>query len=150
MALRLCRVLNAFFSGIVEKDIRERLHQFCRSIKGLIFADQGQATRQFKSRTELFVGPSHHDFMGNLYQNRSAVEHMNDPVLSTSTDKERREAFEVLTHTSENIARYCLLNILLKPDLLKIYRGETSLAAFWNLDVSERSKIWGTPLNVVV
>ena len=34
--LRLCRVLNAYFSGIVENDLRERLHQFCRCVEGLI------------------------------------------------------------------------------------------------------------------
>lgn len=144
--LRLCRILNAFFSGIVEKDLRERLHQFCRCIEGLILADQGKTTSQFKSRTELFVGPKLHELMGSLYENRSAVEHMNDPVLSSTKDNERRDHFMKMTLDSENIARYCLLNILLKPDLLKRYQDETRLAAFWRLDASERSKIWGAPL----
>jgi hypothetical protein len=147
--LRLWRVLNAFFSGIVANDLRERLHQFCRCIEGLILADPGQTTKQFKSRTELFVGSRLHEFMGNLYENRSAVEHMNDPVLAATTERERSESFVEMTHDSENIARYCLLNILLKPDLLKSYKDETSLAAFWNLEKLDRSKMWGVPLNVV-
>lgn len=147
--LRLCRVLNAFFSGIVEKDLRERLHQFCRCIEGLILADPGQTTKQFKSRTELFVGPSLHDFMGNLYENRSAVEHMNDPILAAISESGRRQSFEEMTLVSEEIARYSLLNILLKPDLLKQYRDEVSLAAFWKIKDKERINMWGTPFDVV-
>jgi hypothetical protein len=75
---------------------------------------------------------------------------MNDPVLAATTEKERSNSFVEMTHASENIARYCLLNILLKPDLLKRYKDELSLATFWSLGAPERIKIWGTPLNVVL
>ncbi|HEX9391929.1 MAG TPA: hypothetical protein VF928_11510 [Usitatibacteraceae bacterium] len=146
--LRLCRVLNVFFSGILEKDVRERLHQFCRCIEGLIFADQGQTTRQFKSRTELFVGPSAHDFMGNLYENRSAVEHMNDPILDSEIGSERYKFFAEMTIIAEDIARYCLLNILLSPTLRERFFDETSLAAFWALEASDRKRDWGEPLDI--
>ena len=147
--LRLCRVLNAYFSGIAENDWRERLHQFCRCIEGLILADPGQTTRQFKSRTELFIGPSLHDFMGNLYENRSAVEHMNDPVFSATIESERRKSFMEMTLISEEIARHCILNILLKPNLRLQYLDETTLAAFWSLKPSDRQNMWGAPLDVV-
>ncbi|EEF27717.1 conserved hypothetical protein [Ricinus communis] len=146
--LRLCRVLNAYFSGIAENDLRERLHQFCRCIEGLILADPGQTTKQFKSRTELFVGPRLHAFMGNLYLNRSAVEHMNDPVLTVVTENERRAFFLEMTLISEHIARYCLLNILLKPNLRQQYKDETILSTFWSLREADRRNLWGPPLDV--
>lgn len=146
--LRLCRVLNAYFSGIAENDLRERLHQFCRCVEGLIFADQGQTTKQFKSRTELFVGPKLHAFMGNLYANRSAVEHMNDPVLTETADNQRRMSFLEMALISEDIARHCLINILLKPSLVLQYKDETALAAFWNRSEADRRTLWGQPLDV--
>lgn len=147
--LRLCRVLNAYFSGIADNDLRERLHQFCRCIEGLILAEPGQTTRQFKSRTELFVGPKLHEFMGNLYENRSAVEHMNDPVLSPQTEIEQRKAFMEMVLVSEEIARYCLLNVLLKQNVRLQYQDEASLAAFWSRKSIDRQSAWGPPLDVV-
>lgn len=146
--LRLCRVLNAYFTGVAETDLRERLHQFCRCIEGLIFAEQGKTTGQFKSRTELFVGASHHSFMGGLYENRSAVEHMNDPMLAATNEDGRRRVFREMTLASEEIARYCLLRVLLNPDLRQQYADETSLKAFWHLQPANRRLRWGDPMDL--
>jgi hypothetical protein len=38
----------------------------------LILPAAGKTKRQFKSRAELFIGPGHHDLMGELYDVRSA------------------------------------------------------------------------------
>jgi hypothetical protein len=145
--LRLCRVLNAYFSGVAENDVRERLHQFCRCVEGLILAKAGQTTRQFKSRTELFIGPSHQDVMGSLYENRSAVEHMNDPVVVASSDRGRYSAVLELALIAEAIARHCLSNILLKPDVLDQYVDEESLGEFWSHNETHRRSLWGPPLD---
>ena len=45
---------------------------------GLILPDTGKTKQQFKSRTELFIGPSHHELMGDIYDVRSAVEHLHE------------------------------------------------------------------------
>jgi hypothetical protein len=42
------------------------LHQYCRCIEGLILPDPGNTKKQFRSRTELFIGPKHHVLMGEL------------------------------------------------------------------------------------
>jgi len=146
--LRLVRVLNAYFSGIAEADPRERLHQFCRCVEGLILADPGQTTRQFKSRTELFIGPRNHPFMGDMYENRSAVEHMNDPVLRGDSEQEHIGSLHEMTLVAESIARYCLSNILLKPALLLQYLDEASLGNFWSGGETERVAMWGAPLDL--
>jgi hypothetical protein len=145
---RLCRVLNIYFSGIAQNDVRERLHQFCRCIEGLIFAEPGKTTSQFKSRTELFVGTRQHDFMGSLYLNRSAVEHMNDPILASTSEKVRSDEFLKMTRLAEGIARHCIRNILLKPSLRQHYFDEASLGAFWALGDSERAALWGSALDL--
>ena len=44
-----------------------------RCIDGLILPDTGKTKQQFKSRTELFIGPRHHELMGDIYDLRSAV-----------------------------------------------------------------------------
>jgi len=146
--LRLCRVLNAFFSGIQEPDLRERLHQFTRCIEGLIFADAGQTTRQFKSRTELFVGPRQHDLMGALYVNRSAAEHMNDPVLTARDEAQRRAEYLELVVIAESIARGCLNRILLNLTLLPRFEDEAAAASFWSLSETERRSLWGDSMDI--
>ena len=87
--------------------------------------------------------------MGNMYENRSAVEHMNDPVLVATTESERRKSFMEMALVSESIARHCILNILLRPNLRQQYLDEATLAAFWSLSAPDRKSAWGPPLDVV-
>lgn len=75
---RIARVLFIFDNAVITQSVHERLHQFCRCIEGLILPNVGKTEKQFVSRTELFVGPSHHDTMRALYKMRSKVEHMHD------------------------------------------------------------------------
>jgi len=42
----------------------DRLHHYCRCIDGLIVQDEAAA----QSRTELLIGPGHHDMMGEIYE----------------------------------------------------------------------------------
>ena len=55
---RLRRTLQYLYWRHVRlQDTLDRLHQYCRCIDGLILPDAGETKRQFKSRTELFIGP---------------------------------------------------------------------------------------------
>jgi hypothetical protein len=146
--LRLQRALNAYATGITEKDLRERLHQFCRVIEGLILPDEGKTTKQFKSRTELFVGPGQHDLMGGLYECRSVVEHMNDPEFPDQSDRGKYRYFYEWAALAEEVARSCLRNALLSPTLLRYFESDTTLASFWKLDAAKRSELWGPPLEM--
>jgi hypothetical protein len=47
-------------------DPMDRIHQFSRCLEGLLATAPGQSKKQFKSRTELFVGPKHHETMGTI------------------------------------------------------------------------------------
>ena len=75
---RLGRCVALYREARCEREVLERIHQFARCIEGLIASKQGETGRQFKSRTELFIGPRRHDLMGELYEVRSAVEHLHE------------------------------------------------------------------------
>jgi hypothetical protein len=72
---RFFRVLHLYQETRAAPDILERIHQYARCIDGLILPDPGRTKQQFKSRTELFIG-AHHQLMGEIYDIRSAVEHL--------------------------------------------------------------------------
>jgi hypothetical protein len=63
---RLFRTLALYIQARETTDPMERIHLFCRCIDGLILPDIGKTTQQFKSRTELFIGPHHHELMGQV------------------------------------------------------------------------------------
>ncbi len=56
---RLFRSLHVYTEARTTGDILDRLHQYSRCIDGLILPDAGRTRQQFRSRTELFIGPRH-------------------------------------------------------------------------------------------
>jgi hypothetical protein len=87
---RLFRGLHIYTEARANGDILERLHQYSRCIDGLILPNAGETKRQFKSRTELFIGPRHHDMMGEIYDIRSAVEHLHENRYLEGFDRATR------------------------------------------------------------
>jgi hypothetical protein len=75
-AWRIFRAIAVYIKARSETDLLDRLHQYCRCIDGLILSEPGSGAKQFKSRTELFIGPRHHDLMDKMYVVRSDVEHL--------------------------------------------------------------------------
>jgi hypothetical protein len=57
---RLFRTLSVYTEGRVASQIIDRIHQYSRCIDGVILPDIGRTKRQFRSRTELFIGPHCH------------------------------------------------------------------------------------------
>jgi hypothetical protein len=87
---RLFRTLNVYTEARTTGEILDRLHQYSRCIDGLILPDAGKTKQQFKSRTELFIGPRHHDLMGEIYDVRSAVEHLHENRYLEGFDRATR------------------------------------------------------------
>jgi hypothetical protein len=65
-AWRIFRALSVYVDARTATDPMDRLHQYCRCIDGLILSEPGSGLKQFKSRTELFIGPRDHDLMGSF------------------------------------------------------------------------------------
>jgi hypothetical protein len=136
---RLFRTLHIYVEARSTPDILDRLHQYARCIDGLILPDAGQTKRQFKSRSELFIGPRHHELMGEIYDVRSAVEHLHE-----NRYLEGKKEAQV-----EYAARTALARIIADPKLWDHFANTPALAAFWSLPAPDRQRMWGAPANVL-
>lgn len=144
---RFFRALSLYVETRSLRDNMERLHQYCRCIEGLIMAEPGKALKQFKSRTELFIGPRHHDLMGGMYEVRSAVEHLHEHRYLETFDRECRLGLLRKEVVAEHIARTTLARIAGDNAILQHFANSASLSAFWALTPQERRGIWGDPVN---
>ncbi len=140
---RLFRTLDIYIEARSTVDILDRLHQYCRCIDGLILPSAGETKRQFKSRTELFIGPRHHDMMGEIYDVRSAVEHLHENRYLEGFDRATRLDLVSKDAIVEHIARMALSRVLADNTLWPYFANTPALAAFWVLPVADRQRIWG-------
>ena len=149
---RFWRVTHAFYTAVRAAEAGARIHQFIRCIEGCILPETGRTEKQFISRTELFVGPRHHELMRHLYEIRSAVEHLHGPLktISAASERERRIILLRRSMEAEALARYCLRRLLTTPSLSVHFRSDSELEAFWKLDPADRSRIWGSTLDLPV
>ena len=144
---RLVRTLMVYFDACTTRDIMDRIHQFSRCLEGLIHPSQGNTKKQFKSRTVTFIGPGHHDLIGNIYDIRSAVEHLHENDYMHPFSRERRfEVFRLEAIVSE-IARACLRRVMTTPSLRHHFGNSESLNNFWALPDDERRSLWGQPID---
>jgi hypothetical protein len=146
-AWRIFRPVSVYVEGRTATDILDRLHQYCRCIDGLILSEPGKAAKQFKSRTELFVGPGHHQTMGELYEIRSAVEHLHENRYLETFDRAVRLDLVKKEAIAEHVARYALARIIGDKNIWSHFANAPSLEAFWRLPEADRRTIWGTPTN---
>lgn len=144
---RLFRILHLYLEARAIRDNMDRLHQYCRCIDGLIVSNQGEAKKQFKSRTELFIGPRHHTLMGDTYAVRSDVEHLHENKHLEVFDRSARLELVKKLEMMEYIVRSALVRIMLEPKLWQYFANTPALQAFWALDVQERGGLWGAPVN---
>ena len=145
---RFFRVLHLYQQTRTIPDLLERIHQYARCIDGLILPAPGRTKQQFKSRTELFIGPGHHDFMGELYDVRSAVEHLHiNRYLGTFNRDVRLELLKKEA-IAGYIARTSLARIIDNPALWGHFSDTASLETFWTLNAENRKNLWGPPIAV--
>jgi hypothetical protein len=147
---RLQRIHDAFHAGLHSRSPDFRLHQFVRCIEGFISAEAGATKKRFKSRTELFVGPDQHELMGRLYDVRSKVEHLHDPVEQYSGSKfERWLAIWRDAVVAEGLARAILRRFAFQEQLWPSFVDDSVALAFWkDYSASDRRDVWGDPLDV--
>jgi hypothetical protein len=146
---RLFRTLHIYVEARSTPDILDRLHQYARCIDGLILPDAGQTKRQFKSRSELFIGPRNHELMGEIYDVRSTVEHLHENRYLEGFDREVRLDLLKKEAQVEYAARTALARIIADPKLWDHFANTPALAAFWSLPAPDRQRIWGAAANVL-
>jgi hypothetical protein len=144
---RLFRIMQLYLNARTIGDIMDRLHQYCRCIEGLIVPSAGYSRRRFKSRTELFIGPGHHDMMGETYEVRGDVEHLHENKHLEIFDRAARLDLVKKLEMMEYIARSALVRILLDRNLWPHFANTPALQMFWALDDQQRRALWGTTVN---
>jgi hypothetical protein len=144
---RLLRCLGIYQSARCDRDVLNRIHQFTRCIEGLIVPNQGETRKQFKRRTSIFVGPDHHDLMGELYDVRSHIEHLHENRYLEQFDRSTRIRLAELEAVSEWVARCSLARILLDPALTAHFGSVDALAQFWARGEAACRTTWGDPLD---
>lgn len=147
---RLFRTLHIYTEARTTPEIVDRIHQYCRCIDGLILPDIGKTKQQFKSRTEMFIGTGHHDLMGELYDIRSAVEHLHENRYLEKFDRAMRLDLAMKEAIVERIARTALAHVIGKDALWTRFANTDSLGKFWALSADERQRIWGNPIDLKV
>lgn len=144
---RLFRTLHIYMEARPTADILDRLHQYCRCIDGLILPDAGKTKQQFKNRTELFIGPKHHDLMGEIYDVRSAVEHLHENRYLEGFDRAIRLDLLRKASIAEHVARTAIARVIGNSALWPHFANTTALAAFWGLPADDRQRLWGVPID---
>jgi hypothetical protein len=144
---RLFRELHLYTETRTQRDLLDRVHQYARCVEGLLLCDQGKSGKQFKSRSELFIGHGHHEMMGQIYDMRSKVEHLHEDQLLEPFDRQVRLDIMKKEAIIEHIARTALNRIVSNTGLWAHFANRAALSAFWALPAGERQEIWGAPIN---
>jgi len=147
---RLFRTLHVYTAARTIPNLLDRIHQYCRCIDGLILPDIGKSRQQFKSRTELFIGPKHHQLMGELYDIRSNVEHLHENRYLEVFNREVRLDLMKKEAVIEHIARKALVRVVNTKALWASFGSTPMLAEFWAIAPYERQRIWGDPIDPLV
>lgn len=136
---RLLAGFKSYLNGFEAISAEDRLHAYVRTIEAFIYPDIGSTKKQFKSRTELFIGSKLHERMGIIYHIRSNIEHLHHPIegigpLSTQT---YREMFIQI----EYLARSMIYTFLTNQNVWPHFEDE-ELQKFWNQSDEFKRKTW--------
>jgi len=129
------------------------LHQFVRSLDGIIRTRQGRSKKDFIRRCRTIIGTdeSLEGLPGELYQLRSAAEHLNghDEVFDEARvpQQEREIRLALRYYQAERIAGYAYARVLGDAELLEHFETDDRIDAFWRLSEDERRVIWGAPMD---
>lgn len=142
---RLNIILNTYLEARRKAYMLDRIHQYVRVVEAFILPEIGRTKKQFKSRTELFIGSKHHASMDEIYDIRSNVEHMKDfrSVSENRAARLRHLSFDIMM---ENLARLIISKTLTDQRLFSIFMCEDQLRYFWSQDNQYRKSIWGSPI----
>jgi hypothetical protein len=144
-AWRLLRAISVYCEGRYTADPLDKLHQYCRCVDALILSEPGKGLSRFKSRTELFIGPHHHQLMGEIYAIRSDVEHLHEHKYLEVFDRPTRLDLIKKQAIAEHIARSALAHVMATSHLWPHFGSSGPLGEFWKLSAYERQSLWAAP-----
>lgn len=153
--LRLRKGFNAFLEGLQQNPRHarhERLHQFVRAIEAVIRPKQGDGTGKFKYRCQFFAGrkPNDQKIFGELYEMRSAAEHLNPlkEKLSDYSFDEHDNLIALRTYQAELLASYIYRKILSNTTILPAFQSEQTITDLWSKQARELINFWGSTIDL--
>jgi hypothetical protein len=146
--LSVKRGLNALIRGWRSYDILERLHQFVRSLDGLMRLPKGRATKQFAARIPTFGhGATLAKAAPQIYLLRNFDEHLTDwpnelAHISATTDRDRLIA--LLEAYAEGLAGFAYRTVLADVSLLRHFKDHATIDTFWQ----QHRSLWPSRLDL--
>ncbi len=150
---RLRRAIDALTKGSAERHLQdERIHQFVRSLEGLILPDKGNTERQFVHRLQTAVigNKKTHDSLREIFNIRSKVEHLHNALdpLPGATSQEKEILLYRRSRQIDQLARFAISRILENDALRETFRTDAGIADFWKKADDKRAQIWENRLDL--
>jgi hypothetical protein len=148
---RVTRGINTFLRGLQRGYADARLHQFVRSLEGVIKPEIGASRRQFVHRGQTFTGarPDLETILGECFDIRSQVEHLHDPeeVLAYLPEDQGRERLLLHVRRMETLCRNVYTQLCVSSTHRDLFRDDI-IDGFWKRPDHERTTLWGQPLDI--
>jgi hypothetical protein len=143
---RLRRAVDALTKGSAEASFQdERIHQFVRSLEGLILPEMTKTRKHFVHRSQTFAVPSPDTAkaLGQIFDIRSKVEHLHSALdaLPGATRQRKESLLYRRARQVDRLARFAISRVLESDDLRQIFRTDTRIADFWKKQDHERAKL---------
>jgi hypothetical protein len=139
---RIERSVRTFREACESHALDQRLHQFVRCAEALAAPWNGT---EFTKRMSSVCAGRCQSHLRQLYQIRSAVEHLHGPFarLPGRIRKEERQQFlQMRTVQAEALAHYVLTTILMNQSLWPHFRDRKTIDAFWKLPARQFNTLW--------
>ena len=148
---RFRRGLKALFSGCLEKDGGERLHQFVRALEALLKPEVAKTRAQFGHRAQSFAvaNDETRNTLLQIFDMRSNVEHVHSPLNGLQgTEEERLALANRRVRQVDRLCRFAFTRVLESEALLETFRTEANTDVFWAMRDNERVATWGERMDL--
>ncbi len=141
---------NCFLNGTRSDHVYEKIRNYVRTIEAFILPDTGKTTKQFKSRTEIFIGTGQHEIITELYEVRSAIEHLHDPLVKLNGESNKQKFTELLKLgiTAEYMERNCIVRFIENHHLWDYFSSDEKIIQFWEMENAKKKELWGEPIEL--
>jgi hypothetical protein len=151
---RLIRGVRTLLKANAESnEVGDRLHQFVRALEGLVNPRRlkNQSDFAHRGQTMAIASAAARNVLLQLYDLRSAVEHLNHPTdaLVGGTEAERITLVNQRTRQVDMLARFAFFRVLESSVLFNTFRSDKEIEAFRELPDHVRVRLWGDGLDVV-
>lgn len=148
---RMVRALRAFRQAHEASELDLRLHQFVRCIEAFIAPPSRGSAVHFANRAGMFTNGRTLSVLKELYDIRSAVEHLRGP--SGGMAKKPRGGYRYrLIHRciqAEALSRFLVHGYLSHRNLWPHFRDRDSVNVFWDLPDATRTALWPERISLI-